>query len=81
MNVTGLRFEAVNVVTKEGDVQRSQVSRLAVLELACNSYDFDRENLDEVFAELANAKVNIKPKLKDEINALDNLTKPMIGQS
>ena len=68
-------------MTKEGDVQRSQVSRLAVLELAYDSYDFDRENLDKVFAELANEKVNIKPKLKDEINALDNLTKPMIGQS
>ena len=42
-------------MTKEGDVRHSPVSQLAVLELAYNSCDFNRENLDKVFAELANA--------------------------
>ena len=65
-------------MNKEGDVRHSQVSRLGVLELTYNSYDFNRENLDKVIAELANARLDITPNLKVEINALDNLTKLMI---
>ena len=40
-NITGLRLEDVSVVTKDGDVRHRQVSWLAVLELAYNSYDFE----------------------------------------
>ena len=72
-------MEDVSAVTKDGNVRHSQVSRLAVLQLAYNSYDFERENLDKIFAELANGKVGITPKLKNEINVLDNLTKAMIA--
>ena len=74
-------MEDVSAVTKDGNVRHSQVSRLAVLQLAYNSYDFERENLDKIFAELDNANVDIISELKVEVNALDNLTKPMIFQS
>ena len=42
---------------------------------------FDWENIDEIFAKLAITKIDITPKLKVEINALDNVTKGMIVQS
>ena len=72
-NVTGLRFENVGVVTKEGDIRHHEVPWWTVLELA--------ENIDEIFAKLAITKIDITPKLKVETNALDNVTKGMIVET
>ena len=60
-------------VTNKGYIQHNQVSQSAELELAFDVYDFNCDNLDEVFAKMSKIGINISPGKTSEISVLNDL--------